>query len=115
MFEYDLAKDPELKRYNERMSWLWSIIEPGDIVAFMTDHPDKKGEPGKENAFVYIGDERNDGHPLYLYVVTNEKNPDSDLVRSSGAIAKRNFSTLVHGRSLHHLKERSKVIVLRPL
>ena len=114
VFEYDLAKDPELQRYNERMAWLWSIIEPGDIVAFMTDHPDKKGKPGKENAFVYIGDERSDGHPLYLHVVVNEENPGSDLVRASGAIAKRNFSTIFHGRSLHYLKERSKVIVLRP-
>ena len=114
VFEYDIAKDPELNRYNERAAWLWSIIEPGDIVAFMTDHPDKKGKPGKENVFVYIGDERNDGHPLYLHVVVNEDNPGSELVRASGAIAKRNFSTIFHGRSLHYLKERSKVIVLRP-
>ena len=114
VFEYDLAKDPELKRYNERTAWLWSIIEPGDIVAYMTDHPDKKGKPGKENAFVYIGDERSDGHPLYLHVVVNEDNPGSDLVRASGAIAKRNFSTIFHGRSLHYLRERSKVVVLRP-
>ena len=114
VFEYDLAKDPELKRYSERTAWLWSIIEPGDIVAYMTDHPDKKGKPGKENAFVYIGDERSDGHPLYLHVVVNEDNPGSDLVRASGAIAKRNFATIFHGRSLHYLKERSKVVVLRP-
>ena len=114
VFEYDLAKDPELKRYNERTAWLWSIIEPGDIVAFMTDHPDKKGKPGNENAFVYIGDERSDGHPLYLHVVVNENNPGSELVRASGAIAKRNFSTIFHGRSLHYLRERSKVVVLRP-
>ena len=80
----------------------------------MTDHPDKKGKPGKENAFVYIGDERSDGHPLYLHVVVNENNPGSELVRASGAIAKRNFSTIFHGRSLHYLKERSKVVVLRP-
>lgn len=114
VFEYDIAKDPELKRYNERTAWLWSIIEPGDIVAFMTDHPDKKGRPGKENTFVYIGDERGDGHPLYLYVVVNGDNPGSELVRASGAIAKRNFATIFHGRSLHYLRERSKVIVLRP-
>ena len=44
----------------------------------------------------------------------NEENPGSKLVRASGAIAKRNFSTIFHGRSLHYLKERSKVIVLRP-
>ncbi|MBR2838887.1 MAG: hypothetical protein IKE55_08895 [Kiritimatiellae bacterium] len=114
VFEYDLAKDPELKRYDERMAWMWSIVEPGDIVAFMTDHPDKKGKPGKENAFVYIGDERGDGHPLYLYVVVNDANPGSELVRACGAVAKRNFSTLLHGRSLHHLRERSKIVVLRP-
>lgn len=114
VFEYDIAKDPELKRYNERAAWLWSIIEPGDIVAFMTDHPDKKGKPGKESAFVYIGDERSDGHPLYLHVVVNDENPGSELVRASGAIAKRNFATIFHGRSLHYLRERSKVVVLRP-
>ena len=105
---------PELKRYSERIAWLWSIIEPGDIVAFMTDHPDKKGKPGKENAFVYIGDERNDGHPLYLHVANDGTELASELVRAGGAIAKRNFSTIFHGRSLHYLKERSKVIVLRP-
>ena len=114
VLEYDLAKDPELKRYSERAAWLWSVIEPGDIVAFMTDHPDKKGRPGKESAFVYIGDERGDGHPLYLYVVANEEDPGSELVRVSGAIAKRNFATIFHGRSLHYLRERSKVVVLRP-
>ena len=114
VFEYDIAKDPEFKRYGERAAWLWSIIEPGDIVAFMTDHPDKNGKPGKESAFVYIGDERGDGHPLYLHVVVNDENPGSELVRASGAIAKRNFATIFHGRSLHYLRERSKVVVLRP-
>ena len=114
VFEYDIAKDPELRRYAERSEWLWSIIEPGDIVAFMTDHPDKKGNPGKENAFVYIGDERGDGHPLYLHVARDGTDQASELVCAGGAIAKRNFATIFHGRSLHNLKERSKVIVLRP-
>ena len=114
VFEYDIAKDPEFKCYGERAAWLWSVIEPGDIMAFMTDHPDKKGRPGKENSFVYIGDVRNDGHPLYLYVVANGGNSGSELARVSGAIAKRNFATIFHGRSLHYLRERSKVVVLRP-
>jgi hypothetical protein len=114
VFEYDIAKDHEFRRYGERTSWMWSIIEPGDVVAYMTDHPDKKGKPGKENAFVYLGDERNDGHPLYLHVVGDGAAAASDLIRSCGAIAKRNFNTLLHGKSVHHLKERSKVIVLRP-
>ena len=114
VFEYDIADDKQLRCYDEKTSWLWSIIEPGDIVAMMTDHPDKKGRPGLETAFVYVGDVRGDGHPLYLHVAGTDADADSGLARASGAISRRIFDSLLHGRSVHCLKERSKVVVLRP-
>ena len=114
VFEYDVAGDKQLRRYDEKTSWLWSIIEPGDIVAMMTDHPDKKGRPGLETAFVYVGDVRGDGHPLYLHVAGTDEDAGSGLARASGAISRRIFDSLLHGRSVHCLKNRSKVVVLRP-
>ena len=114
VFEYDVAGDRQLRRYDEKTSWLWSIIEPGDIVAMMTDHPDKKGRPGLETAFVYVGDVRGDGHPLYLHVAGTDEDAGSGLARASGAISRRIFDSLLHGRSVHCLKNRSKVVVLRP-
>ena len=114
VFEYDVAGDRQLRRYDEKTSWLWSIIEPGDIVAMMTDHPDKKGRPGLETAFVYVGDVRGDGHPLYLHVAGTGADAGSGLACASGAISRRIFDSLMHGRSVHCLRERSKVVVLRP-
>ena len=114
VFEYDVAGDKQLRHYDEKTSWLWSIIEPGDIVAMMTDHPDKKGRPGLETAFVYVGDVRGDGHPLYLHVAGTDEDAGSGLARASGAISRRIFDSLLHGRSVHCLKNRSKVVVLRP-
>ena len=114
VFEYDIADDKQLWRYDEKTSWLWSIIEPGDIVAMMTDHPDKKGRPGLETAFVYVGDVRGDGHPLYLHVAGTGADAGSGLACASGAISRRIFDSLLHGRSVHCLKNRSKVVVLRP-
>lgn len=114
VFEYDVAGDNQLRCYEEKTSWLWSIIEPGDIVAMMTDHPDKKGRPGLETAFVYVGDVRGDWHPLYLHVAGTDEDAGSGLARASGAISRRIFDSLLHGRSVHCLKNRSKVVVLRP-
>lgn len=47
--------------------------------------------------------------------VYNMPEPVTKLLgRMFGVIAKRNFATIFHGRSLHYLRERSKVVVLRP-
>lgn len=114
VFEYDMAKDPGFLRYEERVAWMWSIVEPGDVIALMTDHPTKKGKPGKDGVGVYVGDVRKDGHTLFLRITGDGSETHSPLARKSGSVTSKLFDSMLHARSEFYLKERSKVVVLRP-
>ena len=116
MFAYDVRKDPGQKRYWAEMEKLWSIIEPGDIVAFMTDRPSpKKKKPPRCHAMLYVGDNLQDGHPQMLHVAGGGEDVATEIGRTNGGIKKSLFDGLLHGRNVNCLKDRTKVVVLRPL
>ncbi|MBQ3289902.1 MAG: hypothetical protein IJH50_10865 [Kiritimatiellae bacterium] len=116
MFEYDCRKDPEQKRFWGEMKKMWSIIEPGDVVAFMTDHPSpKKKKPGRCHVVLYVGDTLKDGHAQMLHVSGDGAEAASVLGRTNGCLRKSLFDGLLHGRNSNYLKDRTKVVVLRPL
>ena len=116
MFEYDVRKDPGQKRFWDEMKKMWSIIEPGDVVAFMTDHPSpKKKKPGRCHVVLYVGDTLKDGHAQMLQASGDGDDAASVLNRSNGCLRKSLFDGLLHGRNTNYLKDRTKVVVLRPL
>ena len=116
VFEYDVRKDPGQKRYWDEMKKMWSIIEPGDIVAYMTDHPSpKKKKPARCHAVLYVGDTLRDGHAQMLHVSGGGADAATALGRTNGGLKKSLFDGLLHGRNGNNLKERTKVVVLRPL
>ena len=116
VFEYDCRKDPEQKRFWGEMKKMWSIIEPGDVVAFMTDHPSpKKKKPGRCHVVLYVGDTLKDGHAQMLHVSGDGTDAASVLGRTNGCLRKSLFDGLLHGRNSNYLKDRTKVVVLRPL
>ena len=115
-FEYDCRKDPGQKRFWDEMRKMWSIIEPGDVVAFMTDHPSpKKKKPARCHVVLYVGDTLKDGHAQMLQVTGDGTDAASALNRSNGCLRKSLFDGLLHGRNTNYLKDRTKVVVLRPL
>ena len=115
-FEYDCRRDPGQKRFWPEMRKMWSIIEPGDVVAFMTDHPTpKKKKPGRCHVVLYVGDTLKDGHAQMLHVSGDGADAASALNRSNGCLRKSLFDGLLHGRNTNYLKECTKVVVLRPL
>ena len=114
-FEYDCRKDPGQKRFWGEMQKMWSIIEPGDVVAFMTDHPSPKKKPPRCQVVLYVGDTLKDGHEQMLQVSVDEANAESDLNRAKGCLRKSIFGGLLHALSVNYLKDRTKVVVLRPL
>jgi len=116
VFEYDVRKDPGQKRFWPEMRKMWSLIEPGDVVAFMTDHPSpKKKKPGRCHVVLYVGDTLKDGHTQMIQVSGDGADAASALNRSNGCLRKSLFDGLLHGRNTNYLKERTKVVVLRPL
>ena len=115
MFEYDCRKDPGQKRFWSEMGQMWSIIEPGDVVAFMTDHPTPKGTPGLCHAMLYVGDPLKDGHTMRLHVTGDGADAGNVLGRLNGGVRKSLFDGLLHGRNGNYLKDCTKVVVLRPL
>ena len=116
MFAYDARKDPGQKRYWAEMEKMWSIIEPGDIVAFMTDRPSpKKKKPPRCHAMLYVGDNLQDGHSQMLHVAGGGADVATEIGRTNGGIKKSLFDGLLHGRNANCLMERTKVVVLRPL
>ena len=116
MFEYDVRKDPGQKRFWGEMKKMWSIIEPGDVVAFMTDRPSpKKKKPPLCHVVLYVGDTLKDGHAQMLHISGDGTDAASVLNRSNGGLRKSLFDGLLHGRNKNYLKERTKVVVLRPL
>ena len=116
MFAYDVRKDPGQKRYWAEMKKMWSIIEPGDVVAFMTDHPaPKKKTPPRCHAMLYVGDTLQDGHAQMLHIAGSGSDVATTLGRTNGGLKKSLFDGLLHGRNGNCLQERTKVIVLRPL
>ena len=115
-FEYDCRKDPGQKRFWDEMRKMWSIIEPGDVVALMTDHPSpKKKKPARCHVVLYVGDTLKDGHAQMLQVTGDGTDAASALNRSNGCLRKSLFDGLLHGRNTNYLKDRTKVVVLRPL
>ena len=116
VFEYDVRKDPGQKRYWGEMKRMWSIIEPGDIVAYMTDHPSpKKKKPPRNHAMLYVGDNLQDGHAQMLHLSGGGADAATVLGRTNGGLKKSLFDGLLHGRNGNYLKDRTKVVVLRPL
>ena len=116
VFAYDVRKDPGQKRFWAEMEKMWSIIEPGDVVAYMTDHPSpKKKKPPRCHAMLYVGDNLQDGHAQMLHIAGDGADVATALGRTNGGLKKALFDGLLHGRNLNYLKERTKVIVLRPL
>ena len=116
MFAYDVRTDPGHKQYWSEMKKMWSIIEPGDVVAFMTDRPSpKKKKPPRCHAMLYVGDTLQDGHAQMLHVGGSGSDVATALGRTNGGLKKSLFDGLLHGRNVNCLQERTKVIVLRPL
>ena len=116
MFAYDVRKDPGQKRYWTEMEKMWAIIEPGDVVAFMTDRPSpKKKKPPRCHAMLYVGDNLQDGHAQMLHVSGGGADVATEIGRTNGGIKKSLFDGLLHGRNVNCLKDRTKVVVLRPL
>ena len=116
MFAYDVRKDPDHKQYWAEMEKMWAIIEPGDVVAFMTDRPSpKKKKPPRCHAMLYVGDNLQDGHSQMLHVAGGGEDVATEIGRTNGGIKKSMFDGLLHGRNANCLKDRTKVVVLRPL
>ncbi len=116
MFAYDVRKDPDHKQYWAEMEKMWAIIEPGDVVAFMTDRPSpKKKKPPLCHAMLYVGDNLQDGHSQMLHVAGGGEDVATEIGRTNGGIKKSMFDGLLHGRNANCLKDRTKVVVLRPL
>ena len=116
VFAYDVRKDPGQKRYWGEMKKMWSIIEPGDIVAYMTDHPSpKKKKPPRCHAMLYVGDTLEDGHAQMLHLSGGGADVATALGRTNGGLRKSLFDGLLHGRNGNDLKKCTKVVVLRPL
>ena len=118
VFEYDRRKDPEQKRFEGAMARMRSILEPGDVVALMSDGPDTSGKkplPPVNVAMLFVGDPLKDGHAQKLQVTGDENDAADPLGRLNGAIGKSMFDGIQHGRSRYALKNRTKIVVLRPL
>ena len=116
MFEYDVRKDSGQRHFWDEMKKMWSIVEPGDVVAFMTDHPSpKKKKPGLCHAVLYVGDPLKDGHTMRLHVTGDGADAGNALGRLNGALNKSLFDGMLHGRNGNYLKERTKIVLLRPL
>lgn len=116
MFSYDVRKDPGQRHFWDEMKKMWAIVEPGDVVAFMTDHPSpKKKKPGLCHAVLYVGDPLKDGHTMRLHVTGDGADAGNALNRLNGALNKSLFDGMLHGRNGNYLKERTKVVLLRPL
>ena len=117
-FAYDRRKDPGQKRFWNEMARMRSILEPGDVVALMSDGPDtggKKPLPPVNVAMLFVGDPLKDGHAQKLQVTGDENDAADPLGRLNGAIGKSMFDGIQHGRSRYALKNRTKIVVLRPL
>ena len=117
-FEYDRRKDPGQKRFWSEMARMRSILEPGDVVALMSDGPDTSGKkplPPVNVAMLFVGDPLQDGHAQKLLVTGDENDAADPLGRLNGAIGKSMFDGIQHGRSRYALKNRTKIVVLRPL
>ena len=117
-FEYDRRKDPGQKRFWNEMVRMRSILEPGDVVALMSDGPDTSGKkplPPVNVAMLFVGDPLQDGHAQKLLVTGDENDAADPLGRLNGAIGKSMFDGIQHGRSRYALKNRTKIVVLRPL
>ena len=115
VFEYDCRKDSGQRHFWSEMKRMWSLVEPGDVVAFMTDHPTPKGKPGLCHAVLYVGDPLKDGHTMRLHVTGVGADAGSPLNRLNGGLNKSLFDGMLHGRNGNYLKERTKVVLLRPL
>ena len=116
VFAYDVRKDPEQKLFWAEMEKMWAIIEPGDVVAFMTDRPSpKKKKPPRCHAMLYVGDNLQDGHSQMLHVAGSGEDVATEIGRTNGGLKKSLFDSLLHGRNVNRLKDRTKVVVLRPL
>ena len=118
VFEYDRRKDPGQKSFEEAMTRMWSILEPGDVVALLSDAPDTSGKnpvPPVNAAILFVGDPLKDGHAQRLQVTEKESDAADPLGRLNGAIGKSMFDGIQHGRSRFALKNRTKIVVLRPL
>ena len=117
-FEYDRRKDPGQKRFWSEMARMRSILEPGDVVALMSDGPDTSGKkplPPVNVAMLFVGDPLQDGHAQKLLVTGDENDAADPLGRLNGAINKSMFDAIQHGRSRLNIKNRTKIVVLRPL
>ena len=117
-FEYDRRKDPGQKHFWNEMIRMRSILEPGDVVALMSDGPDTSGKkplPPVNVAMLFVGDPLQDGHAQKLLVTGDENDAADPLGRLNGAIGKSMFDGIQHGRSRYALKNRTKIVVLRPL
>ena len=118
VFAYDRRKDPGQKRFWNEMARMRSILEPGDVVALMSDGPDTSGKkplPPVNVAMLFVGDPLQDGHAQKLLVTGDENDAADPLGRLNGAIGKSMFDGIQHGRSRYALKNRTKIVVLRPL
>ena len=117
-FEYDRRKDLGQKRFWSEMARMRTILEPGDVVALMSDGPDTSGKkplPPVNVAMLFVGDPLQDGHAQKLLVTGDENDAADPLGRLNGAIGKSMFDGIQHGRSRYALKNRTKIVVLRPL
>ena len=118
VFAYDRRKDPGQKNFWGEMARMWSIIEPGDVVAIMSDSPDLTGKrpvPPVNAAMIFVGDPLKDGHAMKLMVTGVGSDAGDPLGRLNGAINKSMFDCIQHGRSHLNIKNRTKIVVLRPL
>ena len=118
VFAYDRRKDPGQKRFWDEMARMWSLLEPGDVVAIMSDGPDLTGKrpvPPVNAAMLFVGDPLGDGHAQKLMVTGDGGDAADPLGRLNGAINKSMFDAIQHGRSRLNIKNRTKIVVLRPL
>jgi hypothetical protein len=84
----------------------------------MSDGPDASGKkivPPVNVAMLFVGDPLKDGHAQKLQVTGDENDAADPLGRLNGAIGKGMFDGIQHARSRFALKNRTKIVVLRPL
>ena len=117
VFEYDKDKDPERKSFEPEMRRMRELLEPGDVIVYVSRWRDnatgKRREGG--HAVMYLGDIFGDGHPSVMHSAGSKYDFDSgvDRVERGGTLRIDDMDALLFLK--RKLFSRAKITVLRPL
>lgn len=117
VFEYDKRKDPGLKRQKSELARMRSLLEPGDVIVWVTKWKDKKTGRRREggHAVVYVGDFCGDGVARVLHSAGHKYDfsTGKDRVEKDGTVRLAALDEYLFGSK--KIYKRTKIVVLRPL